>query len=697
MLSLTFLSILANIAGSTFAASTFSPARPPALPLAVKSPYLNTWLYAGSDDSGNGGYLAGKWPQHWGSGVTGWTGMIRVDGDTYVWMGDPQVGATTVNQTSYTYTSTKSIFEMDVAGKVQMNITFTSPVYPNDMKRQSLTFSYLNVDVESTDGSSHDVQLYTDISAEWVSGENTVNAQWDYATSGGLSYHKVWRQTQLLFSENMVNNQGLMADWGYWYYATNTSDSLSYLQDSDATRNAFKNDGKLGNKQNKTFRPINDDWPVFGYAVDLGSVKGTAPSQLFTLGYTQEKAVQYNTTDGYLELDSLWTSYFDDEVSALSFFHNDYATATSMSNDLDSKISSDSKAAAGQNYLTVTSLSLRQAFAAITPAIRSSGKTYFFLKEISSNGNTNTVDVIFPMHPILLYLNPQILKMLLDPLYENQESHAYPNSYAEHDLGAHFPNATGHPAGDDEMMPVEECGNMLIMTLAYSQSTGDNSYLSDHYAKMKQWVEYLVEDSLIPADQLSTDDFAGHIANQTNLALKGIIGIGAMAEIANITDNSADSSNYSSISKDYISKWQDLGIAKSASPPHTTLQYGNDSTHGLLYNIYGDKLLKLNLVPQSVYDMQSKFYPTVENKYGVPLDTRSTQTKGDWEMFTAATCDSSTRDMFIKDLATWINETPTGRPLTDLYDTNTGGWPTTQFTARPVMGGTYALLALNSK
>lgn len=44
--------------------STFSPARPPALPLAVKSPYLNTWLNAGSD-GGNGGYLAGQWPVHW--------------------------------------------------------------------------------------------------------------------------------------------------------------------------------------------------------------------------------------------------------------------------------------------------------------------------------------------------------------------------------------------------------------------------------------------------------------------------------------------------------------------------------------------------------------------------------------------------------------------------------------------------------
>ena len=61
----------------SLAESSFSPLRPPALPLAVKSPYLSTWLQAGSD-GGNGGYLAGQWPTHWFGQATGWTGMIRV-------------------------------------------------------------------------------------------------------------------------------------------------------------------------------------------------------------------------------------------------------------------------------------------------------------------------------------------------------------------------------------------------------------------------------------------------------------------------------------------------------------------------------------------------------------------------------------------------------------------------------------------
>lgn len=74
-------------------------------------------------------------------------------------------GTRTVDQTAFEYTSTKSIFTMNVQDSVEMNITFMSPITPNDLKRQSLVFSYLNVEVSSLDGKDHDVQVYADISA----------------------------------------------------------------------------------------------------------------------------------------------------------------------------------------------------------------------------------------------------------------------------------------------------------------------------------------------------------------------------------------------------------------------------------------------------------------------------------------------------------------------------------------------------
>lgn len=217
------------------------------------------------------------------------------------------------------------------------------------------------------------------------------------------------------------------------------------------------------------------------------------------------------------------------------------------------------------------------------------------------------------------------------------------------------------------------------------------------------------------------------ISNQTNLALKGMIGIQAMSVIANLTGHSDDAANFSSIAHDYISKWQDLGIAKDANPPHTTLSYGDNTSHGqshssnilnaeltnstgLLYNLFADAQLGLGLVPDSVYQMQSNFYPTVADEYGVPLDTRHTWAKGDWQCFAAAIASSDTRRTFFKDLANWVNETPTNRPLTDLYDAVSGkyvpphtfiprppwlispSYPRNTFVARPVMGGAFAPL-----
>ena len=251
--------------------------------------------------------------------------------------------------------------------------------------------------------------------------------------------------------------------------------------------------------------------PVFAFSHDLGSVGGSEVESLFTLGLVQDQVINFAGQNRQLTpLPGLWSSYYKDEISALVAFYKDYQHALDTSRALDQRIRGDSENAAGKDYATITTLTVRQTFGALqyagTPA-----KPYIFLKEISSNSDIQTVDVIFPAYPIFLYLNAMLGKYLLDPLFENQESGAYPNAFAEHDLGT-FPVAKGYPDGNDEPMPLEECGNMIIMTLAYAQRTGDTGYLSAHYPRLSQWAQFLVEESLIPANQLSTDDFAGTLA-----------------------------------------------------------------------------------------------------------------------------------------------------------------------------------------
>ena len=509
-------------------------------------------------------------------GVTGWAGLIRVDGTVYSWMGSPQLNTSVIaaDQTSFTYTATSSVFVL-TAGNVTITATFLSPVTPEDLMRQSLIFSYLNVEVSANDNAAHSVQLYTDISAEWVSGDRTNIAQWNYGTTGNnTNYHQVFRQTQQEFSE--MNNQ---AEWGNWYYGTSNSTDVTQQSGADAVvRGQFASNGSLTNAVDTDYRAINDHFPVFGFAKDFGSITESA-SVLFTIGLCQQNAVQFEGAQGNVSLPSFWTNYFSSDTDALDFFHGDFSDAQQTAQALDSKITSDSVAAAGNDYSTITTLAFRQAFAGLE-LTNTQDQPLYFLKEISSDGNVNTVDVIFPAHPVLLYSNPTLLKYLLEPLLINQASGHYPNTYPMHDLGSSFPNATGHEAGNDEYMPVEEGGNMLIMQAAYYQKTQDADFLSTYYNLTKQWTGYLIDEALMPGNQVSTDDFAGPLANQTNLALKGIIAIQAAAQIANVTGHTDDAANFSSIATSYINQWYDLSNADGASPAHTTLSYGNATSWG---------------------------------------------------------------------------------------------------------------------
>jgi hypothetical protein len=164
--------------------------------------------------------------------------------------------------------------------------------------------------------------------------------------------------------------------------------------------------------------------------------------------------------------------------------------------------------------------------------------------------------------------------------------------------------------------------------------------------------------------------------------------------MANMTGNPSDGSRYSSIAHDWIAQWESLAVNTAANPPHTTLNYGSPDSFSLLYNLYADSLLNLNLVPRRIYETQSDFYPTVNQEYGVPLDTRSSRSKNDWEMFCAAIAEDDTREIFVRDLARFINESPSSAPVTDLFEV-ADGRQNGNFRARPVVGGWFALLAVN--
>ncbi|EJF56480.1 hypothetical protein DICSQDRAFT_93645 [Dichomitus squalens LYAD-421 SS1] len=683
-----------SVRAGNWTATPFSPA---SVPLAVRSPYLSVWLPQGA-----GNALNDVWPEFWtGQDVSGWSGFAKVDGTAYVWMGAPGVPNTTftkATQKSLQWTSTQSSFVM-TAGPVDLNITFFSPVEPSDLVNQSLPLSYYSISAASNDQNSHKVQVYVDISGEWVTGTRlsapTIN--WT-TTAGDVITHQVQLTNQVEYSE-----LGDHIQQGAAYHSTLSVPGTTYQTGQDiVVRAEFINNGVLNNTQDTQFRAVNDNWPVFAFAHDFGTVTAATTPVVYSVGHARDPAIQYVTVNnGRMALSSYFWTRYSTMADAIAAFLKDYNNAVARADAFDAQINNDARNISS-DYASLVALSIRQTFGAIEITVGKkmdgtldTSNILTFTKQISSDNTVNTVDVIYPSWPLFLYTNPAIGRSLLLPSLQYQNSGQYPNRWCAHDMGSSYPNATGHNDGLDIQMPVEESGNMLIMALSYTQWTNDMSLLSTYSGLLDQWTQFLVQDSLIPANQVSTDNFAGSLANQTNLAIKGIVGIQAMAEIARLTNDMSKYTNYSTLAASYVQQWQNYAISSSGS--HLTLSYGDDASWGLTYNLYADKLLATNVFPSSVYDLQTSWYNGKANTYGVILDTRHTYTKSDWSMWTAATVTSNdVRDQIVSAVVKYASDGQNSNPLSDLYDTDSGKQAMGGNFARPVVGGHLALLALQA-
>ncbi|WP_377267171.1 glutaminase domain-containing protein [Peterkaempfera sp. SMS 1(5)a] len=664
---------------------SFDPIRPPAVPLAVRSPYLSTWMPADN--------LAGTWPSFWTGRTTAMTGLARIDGVPFLFLGAPNIPGQVLRgmvQRSLTVTATRSQYLFE-AGGVQLTLTFLSPVEPGDLRRQSMPLSYVTAEVRSADGHAHDVALYLDISGEWAHANAGTRIRWAQEQHTGPGSTSL---TSLSFTPDApreLGEDGDMATWGTVVWSATDRPGLTWQIGADAeVRTTALKDGRLADTADtRQPRPINDSWPVFAFHADLGNVHGTAETLVLSVGHVREPAVSYLGTP----LPPLWKSHWPTWQQMTAYFHADADAAKARTAALDRKVKAQATAAGGAKYAALCALALRQAYAG-TELVSRDGAPWAFLKEISSDGNVSTIDVTYPAMPVFLALDPAYLGLLLAPLLDYPEHGGWPKAYAEHDLGSGYPNATGHNDGNEEDMPVEESANMLIMSAAYlarADSRDARAFAGDHYPVLKQWADYLVDNALDPGYQNQTDDFTGFIGHSANLALKGILAIGAMGQVATVAGKPDDAAHYRATAEDYIAQW--AAKAQDTTPDHLKLAYDQPGTWSLKYNGYPDALLGLHLIPRAVAAEEAAWYLTQANQYGVPMDVRHAYTKGDWEMWTAAWLrDHPVSDYLVGALYDFADTSPSRVPLTDWYDTVTNRQ--SGFQARPVVGGIFALLSL---
>jgi hypothetical protein len=316
----------------------------------------------------------------------------------------------------------------------------------------------------------------------------------------------------------------------------------------------------------------------------------------------------------------------------------------------------------------------------------------FLSKECYSNGCIGTVDVSYPSIPLFLRYNPELVRAMMRPVFRFAESPAWPFDFSPHDVGQ-YPKANGQVYGNTDegyalewQMPVEECGNMLVMAAAACEADGNYAFARENIELLGKWVKYLREFGQDPGNQLCTDDFAGHLEHNANLSVKAIVGIGAYARILErlglegATDTLA-------LARAMAEKW----VETARDGACFRLTFDEPGTWSMKYNLLFDRLLGLDLFPPEAVDMEIASYLGRFNRYGLPLDSRANYTKADWILWCAALAPGrEAARAFILPLWRYYDETGSRVPLTDWYDTVTGRY--LHFRNRSVIGGLFALL-----
>ncbi|MEI6821739.1 MAG: DUF4965 domain-containing protein [Bacteroidota bacterium] len=584
-------------------------------------------------------------------------------------------GIQTAIQKNVKLNATQTMYDF-TCGSIDLSLTFTSPIIINDLELLSRPVSYITYKVKSNDGKQHDVEIYFAISSDIAVNLNSQEVTTQQYTNDKLSILKAGTKEQAILKKK---GDDLRIDWGYMYVAVPTVDKAKqYVSNKNEIINTFV-------KANIATPITEGKQLLLNTIIPLGKVGTTSKEQFIMLAYDDIEAIQYFGKN----LKAWWQNDANQTIEKqMNKAAKEYETVKFIAYFFSEKIHQEALEAGGENYAKLCDLAYRQTVAAHKLIKSPDGELLFLSKENFSNGCINTVDVTYPSAPLYLTYNPELMKGMLNGIFYFSESGKYTKPFAAHDIGT-YPLANGQVYSED--MPVEESGNMIILTAAIAKAEGNANYAKKHWKTLTTWAEYLLQSGFDPANQLCTDDFAGHLARNANLSVKAIVGLGCYAKLAEKLGYKTIADKYNDSVKVMVKKWMQFADAGD----HYALTFDDKNTWSQKYNMSWDKVLGLNLFPKSVYDKEIKYYLTKQNTYGLPLDSRKTYTKSDWIMWTAVLADNQKDfDALINPLLKYVTETPSRVPLSDWHETLDG--KQIGFQARSVVGG-YFMKVLEKK
>lgn len=579
-------------------------------------------------------------------------------------------------QTDVDITATRTIYKFD-CGDAKLKVTFTSPLLMNDLMLISRPVSYITFDVGSDNRKTHNAQVYFGVSSDLAVNTSSQPVKATKYMSGDMSLLKAGTLAQPVLQKK---GDDVRIDWGYVYIAVPQSGKpVQQISTQNGGISNFISPVKsmLAVSQGKQL--------MLNTTLSFDNVTKDAQSKYVMLGYDDMYSVQYFGTN----LRPYWNRDGKSSIEKqFALAEGNYKGVIKECTDFDRLMYEDAKKSGGDEYAKLCVAAYRQSISAHKLLTSPQGEILFLSKENFSNGSINTVDITYPSAPLYLIYRPELLKGMMNGIFYYSETGKWKHDFAAHDLGT-YPLANGQTYG--EGMPVEESGNMLILAAAISKAEGNVDYAKKHWQTLTIWVNYLMQNGFDPANQLCTDDFAGHLARNANLSGKAIEGIAGYAMMADMMGNKATAQKYHDSAVAMAGRWQQM----ADDGDHYALTFSDKNTWSQKYNLVWDKVLDLHVFPQSVFNKEIDFYLTRQNEFGLPLDSRKTYTKSDWILWTA-TMANSERDFkkLVDPVYKYAMETPTRVPLSDWHETTDGRQ--VGFQARSVVGG-YFMKLLDDK
>jgi hypothetical protein len=649
--------------------------RPPATPLVVHDPYFSVWSFADT--------LTAEPTKHWTGHPQPLASLVRVDGKPFRIMGNAPREVPAMEQTGSELTPTHTRYHF-AGGGVAVDLTFFTPAFLDDLDILSRPVTYLTWTAHSTDGKPHAVSAFLNANAEMATSFTGQPVTYTRQQTGNLAVLSVGTQSQ-----QVLNRSGddLKIDWGYFHIAVPTAEQAKTSL-SGRTAQGFAKDGMLAVADDIDGPAPNTKGATeMALTIPFGDVSTQPVSKFVLLSYTDGFSMEVLNR----RLRPWWQRDGKPVSEMLEEALRDYDKLDARGNTFDKQLVADMTKTAGEHYAWLCTLAYRQSIAAHKLIADTDGQPLLFSKENFSNGDTATVDVFYPSAPIFLFFNPRLLHAQVLPILEYASLPRWRFPFAPHDLGR-YPLANGQDYGggektEDDQMPVEESGNMILLVdaLARLEPNGDGVKLAEKYwPVLTLWAKFLHEHGLDPENQLTTDDFAGHVTHNANLSLKAIDALAAYADLAKLLHHDTEARQYNADAHSYAKKWMEM----DREGDHYKLAFDSPNTWSQKYNLVWDKLLGYDLFPKSVRDSEIAFYKTKLNIYGLPLDSRKDYTKLDWELWTATLADDDASfNALVDPLYKWANETTSRVPMTDWYDTKTS--KQSGFQARSVVGGLF--------